>query len=97
VKTAEVDPRPIGRLQNRDSQDRYAGYVKRLVCYALRVLESGNGWEVTGGEDGAEGELDRTEGDGAESVTVPAKDQPDEGSDPTARRLWVPIPRTTTV
>ena len=33
----EADMRPIARLQNRDSQLRYAGYLKRFICYALRV------------------------------------------------------------
>lgn len=32
-----IDPRPIARLQNRDSQLRYAGYWKRFICYCLRV------------------------------------------------------------
>jgi hypothetical protein len=31
--------RPIARLQNSDSQQRYAIYAARLVCYCLRVLE----------------------------------------------------------
>jgi hypothetical protein len=31
--------RPIARLQNSDSQQRYAVYAARLVCYCLRVLE----------------------------------------------------------
>jgi hypothetical protein len=43
IKMAEVDLRPIGRLQNKDSQDRYATYIKWLVCYTLRVLESVDG------------------------------------------------------
>jgi hypothetical protein len=36
----EVDQRPIGRLQNQNSQDRYASYRKRLICYSLRVVQS---------------------------------------------------------
>lgn len=31
--------RLIARLQNSDSQQRYAIYTARLVCYCLRVLE----------------------------------------------------------
>jgi superfamily II DNA or RNA helicase len=45
AKMAEVDPRPMGRLQNKDSQDRYATYLKRLICYALRVLQSVDSWQ----------------------------------------------------
>lgn len=37
AKQAEPDVRPIGRLQNHDSQLRYAGYWKRFICYCLRV------------------------------------------------------------
>jgi hypothetical protein len=40
AKMEEVDPRPMGRLQNQDSQDRYANYWKRLICYSLRVAQS---------------------------------------------------------
>ncbi|KAK0926478.1 hypothetical protein LTR29_017851 [Friedmanniomyces endolithicus] len=36
----EVDQRPMGRLQSQDSQDRYAIYWKRLICYSLRVVQS---------------------------------------------------------
>jgi hypothetical protein len=36
----EVDQRLIGRLQNQESQDRYANYWKRLICYTLRVAQS---------------------------------------------------------
>lgn len=37
AKMEEVDQRPMGRLQNQTSQDRYANYWKRLICYSLRV------------------------------------------------------------
>jgi hypothetical protein len=40
AKMEEVDQRPIGRLQNQNSQDRYANYWKRLICYSLRVAQS---------------------------------------------------------
>jgi hypothetical protein len=43
VKMSETDQRPMARLQNRESQARYSGYVKRLVCYSLRVLQSVDG------------------------------------------------------
>jgi hypothetical protein len=32
--------RPLARLQNSDSQQRYTVYTARLLCYYLRVLES---------------------------------------------------------
>ena len=37
---AEVDRRPIGRLQNESSQEIYANYFVRLISYCLRVLQS---------------------------------------------------------
>jgi hypothetical protein len=40
AKQAEADVRPLARLQNSDSQQRYAVYTARLLCYCLRVLES---------------------------------------------------------
>jgi hypothetical protein len=64
---SETDLRPIGRLQNKDSQKRYAAYAKRLICYSLRVLvsidsvdvvnsqsESGDGWVNVGAMDTTE-------------------------------------------
>jgi len=38
AKREEIDARPMARLQNPESQARYAGYVKRFVYYSLRVL-----------------------------------------------------------
>ena len=40
AKQSEPDTRPLGRLQNSASQDRYANYFAGLICYALHVLES---------------------------------------------------------
>lgn len=34
----EIDQRPIARLQNPESQARYAGYIVKFVCYFLRIL-----------------------------------------------------------
>ena len=78
---AEVDPRPMGRLQNKDSQDRYATYVKRLVCYALRVLESVDGWQPVDAESNAEGEGDWLDSD---EVVIVDPDQTSEEPDPMA-------------
>ena len=36
----QIDTRPMARLQNSDSQKRYAGYIKRFICYLLRVHEA---------------------------------------------------------
>ena len=53
---SETDPRPMGRLQNKDSQKRYAAYVKRLVCYSLRVLDSVDALGAVDSEGDGEGE-----------------------------------------
>ena len=37
AKQSEPDVRPFARLQNADSQARYAGYMKRCLCYIMRV------------------------------------------------------------
>ena len=36
----QIDLRPMARLQNPESQKRYAGYMKRFVCYLLRVYNA---------------------------------------------------------
>jgi hypothetical protein len=43
----QVDVRPIARLQNSESQKRYAGYIKRFICYLLRILTA----QEVGSED----------------------------------------------
>jgi Lhr-like helicase len=71
VKMSETDPRPMGRLQNRESQKRYAAYVKRLICYSLRVLESVDGTAIVN----SEGEDDAADG----WINVDAMDTTEEG------------------
>jgi hypothetical protein len=95
AKQAEADVRPLVRLQNSDSQQRYAVYTARLLCYYLRVLESvENGTakidpdeqtesdedsEDIISDDGGESMNDGTHNGGAETVTDVFKD---------ARRLF---------
>jgi len=61
AKASGPDVRPMARLQDGDSQKRYASYMTRFVCYTLRVWESCEGLRSTdfgGGpvdEDGDEG------------------------------------------
>jgi superfamily II DNA helicase RecQ len=38
AKQNEIDPRPLGRLQNPESQAVYASYIVKFVCFYLRVL-----------------------------------------------------------
>lgn len=38
AKREEIDQRPMGRLQNLDSQVKYAGYWKQFICYCLRII-----------------------------------------------------------
>jgi hypothetical protein len=89
VKMSETDPRPMGRLQNKDSQKRYAGYAKRLICYSLRVLESIDAVDVAdpqneSGDDWVNVDaMETTEEGQAES---PASGPPDTMAD--ARRLF---------
>ena len=35
-----ISARPLGRLQNLDSEDRYCGYLRRFICYTVRVFDS---------------------------------------------------------
>lgn len=37
AQQTDIDVRPLARLQNPESQLRYAGYWKRFICYCLRV------------------------------------------------------------
>ncbi|KAI9881854.1 MAG: Superkiller protein 3, partial [Watsoniomyces obsoletus] len=39
AKREAPDTRPLGRLQNPESQARYAGYIVKFVCFYLRIIE----------------------------------------------------------
>ena len=97
VQIAEVDQRPMGRLQNEASQNLYATYWVRLICYCLRVLQSeGSHEEHEGGDgfsdveslDGSEvGDGDDEDDDQEDETTTQEQQQgPDEMYD--ARRLF---------
>lgn len=64
AKQAEADVRPIARLQNSDSQQRYAVYAARLVCYCLRVLEDSEHGTAEMSPD------EQTESDGDSDATI---------------------------
>ncbi|KAF2624455.1 P-loop containing nucleoside triphosphate hydrolase protein [Macroventuria anomochaeta] len=41
ARQEDPDTRPFARLQNPESQARYAGYMVRFVCYFLRIVVDG--------------------------------------------------------
>jgi superfamily II DNA helicase RecQ len=43
AKREEPDTRPLGRLQNPESQARYAGYIVKFVCFYLRIIADEEG------------------------------------------------------
>jgi hypothetical protein len=40
AQQAEVDQRPLARLQNPESHATYAGYIVRFFCFFLRIVAS---------------------------------------------------------
>jgi hypothetical protein len=38
AKREAPDTRPLGRLQNPESQARYARYIAKFVCFYLRII-----------------------------------------------------------
>jgi hypothetical protein len=78
AKHSEIDQRPLARLQNVESQQTYAIYMARLLCYSLRVLQSCEDSERL------EGAADRqpNEGRGLESdAEDDAEDDSEDGED----------------
>ena len=63
AQQTEVDQRPLARLQNPESQARYAGYMVRFVCYMLRIVAD----EEARMARGSEGE--QTDEDGSDSCS----------------------------
>jgi superfamily II DNA helicase RecQ len=50
----EIDQRPLARLQNPESQARYAGYMVMFVCYFLRILADEEARAVESSEESSE-------------------------------------------
>ena len=67
AKQSEPDVRPLARLQNPESQARYAGYMRRCVCYCLRVYKSDESFRAAadgdGSSEGTESEVTNDSGD----------------------------------
>lgn len=77
VQIAEVDPRPMGRLQHESSQDRYAIYWTRLICYCLRVLQSESGYDERDHHDMSHAvDVDVSEGDNGHATAKTPDDMP---------------------
>jgi superfamily II DNA helicase RecQ len=47
----EIDQRPMARLQNPESQARYAGYMVMFVCYVLRIIANEETRAASSGDD----------------------------------------------
>ncbi|TKA55283.1 hypothetical protein B0A49_12685, partial [Cryomyces minteri] len=64
AKREEADVRPLARLQNPESQRRYAGYWKRFMCYCLRVVTTDEGRGARScGNNSIDGSNEETEED----------------------------------
>ncbi|KAK4947069.1 hypothetical protein LTR66_014220 [Elasticomyces elasticus] len=64
AKREEADVRPLARLQNPESQRRYAGYWKRFMCYCLRVVATDEGCGARScGNNSVDGSNEGTEED----------------------------------
>jgi superfamily II DNA helicase RecQ len=78
AKREEADQRPMARLQNADSQEKYAGYWKQFMCYCLRIIaveeEVGEDDEVEETDD----EEDEEDEGGEESGEDGEEDEDDE-------------------
>lgn len=50
----EIDQRPFARLQNPESQARYAGYIVMFVCYFLRIIANEERREAESSDDSSD-------------------------------------------
>jgi len=62
AKLEEIDQRPLARLQNPESQARYAGYMVMFVCYFLRIIANEEA-RAAGGDDTSSGDSDASSSD----------------------------------
>jgi len=65
AKREEVDIRPMGRLENADSQERYTGYWQQFICYCLRLIAAE---EAEGDNNVLSRDIDNNEDTSSENV-----------------------------
>ncbi|KAL5396423.1 hypothetical protein PMIN03_012962 [Paraphaeosphaeria minitans] len=77
AKRQEADQRPMARLQNPESQARYASYMVRFVCYYLRIVadeeegrdSSSSSSDSDSDSEGTEDSEDDSSSDGSSAST----------------------------
>jgi hypothetical protein len=78
--TEKVENRPMVRLQNEESLDRYITYFRRFACYLLRVYVVKREQEKAAGEsedrssDGSSSEVESSEGSTEDSTAEEGED-----------------------
>lgn len=80
AKREEVDVRPMGRLENADSQERYTGYWQQFICYCLRLIAAE---EAEGDNNALSGDIDNNEdgsSENADSTTGGINENSDDDS-----------------
>jgi hypothetical protein len=77
AKHSEIDQRPLARLQNVESQQTYAVYMARLLCYSLRVFQSCEDSERLEGT--ADHQLSEGRGSGSDTEDDSEYDEDSEG------------------
>jgi len=88
----EIDVRPMGRLQNPESQGKYARYMQRFICYCLRVAavcrEADNqGWsEDEGSSDESNEESSGEDGESSNESSSDESSSDENSSD--EKKLW---------
>ena len=78
-KVSDPDVRPLARLQEPDSQDRYHNYWRRFICYLLRVWESKQEYEEESRDD-SDSEDDEGHSSRGRDLTTPDDSEDDENS-----------------
>ena len=73
AKPSAPDVRPLARLQKPESQARYAGYMRRCVCYCLRVCKSDELLGAAGDGGGSSSDIES-------EVTDDSGDETDDSS-----------------
>ncbi|CAN9156920.1 unnamed protein product [Alternaria alternata] len=83
AKRQEIDQRPIARLQNPESQARYAGYMVKFVCYALRFVADAEARMAAqeGGDECSDEDDDDDDDEGDEDGLEEEEEEEEENDD----------------
>ncbi|KAF2279841.1 uncharacterized protein EI97DRAFT_429630 [Westerdykella ornata] len=107
ARQEEVDVWPMARLQNPESQARYAGYMVKFVCYLLRIIadrevrvamqDSSNEEDISNSDSSESESMENSHDRGSSSSRSSSRKEKDWMKDACELFCWTPRQRVLAV